>query len=202
MSRIGQVSAILTGTLFALSLSPYCNASPVVSDNSAAERVEFGDEITSAEQQALREVEAISQDIQSLKSRVIELNKDLRLMEEKLLFPSSTLYSVFVSLYSGRFFELEAIKFKLDGNLVASHLYSSKQRQALARGGVHRLLVTNLSEGKHNATAFFTGIGSNGRAYKRAVTLDFNKDAGSEYLEIAIRDDGTIQEPAFELRQW
>lgn len=163
----------------------------------------FGeDHIESASQSALDEVKSISRGIQRLKSQVVELNKDLRLMEERLLFPSSTKYSVFVSLASGRFFQLEGIKFKLDGELVATHIYSEKQRHALARGGVHRLHVTNLNEGKHTATVFFTGLGSNERPYKRAVSLDFDKGAGSGYLEIAVGDDGATQEPVFQLKQW
>ena len=161
-----------------------------------------GDAVAQSAEDALEEVQKISKDIQKLKLRVIDLNKDLRVMEEKLLFPTSTKYSVFVSLTTGQFFQLEGLKLKLDGKFVASHVYSTKQREALARGGVHRLYVTNLSEGKHEATVFFTGIGSNGRPYKRAVSLDFTKGAASEYLQIAVSDDGATQEPVFELKQW
>lgn len=161
-----------------------------------------GDEFSSAAQNALEEVEAISRDIQVLKSQVVDLNKDLRLMEEKLLFPSSTKYSIFVSHSRGQFFQLEGIKLKLDGKLVATHVYSEKQRDALIRGGVHRLYVTNLNEGKHTATVFFTGLGSNNRPYKRAVSLDFDKGGGSGYLEVAVGDDLTTQEPVFNLKQW
>lgn len=201
MSRIGQVTKWFAWMLLASSVCSWCYASSVA-ENEGGGRVEFGDPSDSIGAQALKEVEAISRDIQNLKARVVELNKDLRLMEEKLLFPSSTKYTVFVSFASGQFFQLEGVKLKLDGKFVATHIYSEKQREALARGGVHRLFLTNLSDGKHSATAFLTGIGSNGRDYKRAVSLDFTKGAGSEYLEIAVRDDGAIQEPVFELKRW
>lgn len=161
-----------------------------------------GDEFSTAAQNALEEVHSISREIQALKSQVVELNKDLRLMEEKLLFPSSTKYSIFVSHSRGQFFQLEGIKLQLDGKLVATHVYSEKQRDALIRGGVHRLYVTNLNEGKHTATVFFTGLGSNKRPYKRAVSMDFDKGAGSGYLEIAVSDDPATQEPVFKLKQW
>jgi hypothetical protein len=177
----------------------------VAEDNSKVENksVQFAkDQMESANSKALSEVQAISDNIQQLKQDVIELNKDLRVMEEQLLFPSSTKYEVFVSIGAGQFFDLESIKFKLDNKFVATHLYSEKQRGAMTRGGIHRLYVTNLSEGKHSATVFFTGIGSNGRAYKRAISLDFTKGPGSEYLEIAVSDDSVTQEPLFELKQW
>lgn len=157
---------------------------------------------TTVEESSLLEVRKISKDIQVLKQEVIVLNKDLKLMEETLLFPSSTRFSVFVSLSSGQFFTLESVKLKLDGELVSSHIYSDKQRQALIRGGVQKLHVTNLNTGKHKATAFFTGVGPNGRDYKRAIDLDFEKGEGSGYMELVISDDGSIQEPVFKVKQW
>ena len=155
-----------------------------------------------AEAQALSTLKSISGGLQTLKSEVVSLNKDLRVMEETLLFPSSTKYSVFVSLSSGQFFTLESVKLKLDGKLVATHICSESQRQALTRGGIQRLYVTNLNEGRHTATAFFTGLGPNGRAYKLAETLTFEKGPAGEYLELAVGDDGAAQEPVVRLKQW
>lgn len=151
---------------------------------------------------ASEEVRKISKNVQQLKMEVVELNNDLRLMEEQLLFPSSTKYSIFVSLSSGQFFTLESVKLKLDGKLVATHIYSEKQRQAMLRGGIHRMYVTNLNEGKHTATAFFTGIGPGGREYKRAANIEFEKGSVGKYLELAIGDDGVNQEPVFAIKQW
>ncbi|MFL0809370.1 MAG: AraC family transcriptional regulator [Agarilytica sp.] len=165
--------------------------------------INFGgsqEEIT--EKRALSEIQKISRDIQLLKGEVIDLNKDLRLMEEKLLFPSSTKVSFFVSLTSGQFFQVEGVKLKIDGRFVATHVYSEKQREALLRGGVHKLHITNLSEGKHDIIAFFTGIGPGGRAYKRANELEVKKGPGSQYIEIAISDDTVAQEPTFDIKKW
>jgi len=54
----------------------------------------------------------------------------------------------------------------------------------------------------HTVSAFFTGIGPNGRPYKRAATMEFNKGKGSQYLELAIVDDMAKQEPVFSIKQW
>lgn len=151
---------------------------------------------------ASTEIKRISKYVQTLKAEVIDLNNDLRLMEEQLLFPSGTQYSIFVSLSSGQFFTLESVKLVLNGKLVATHIYSENQRRAMLRGGIHRMYVTNLNEGKHSATAFFTGIGPNGREYKRAANIDFEKGAGSKYLELAVGDDAVRQEPVFAIKQW
>ena len=144
----------------------------------------------------------ISNEIQVLKKEVITLNKDLRVLEEKMLFPSNTRFTIFVTINSGRFFDLESIKVKIDGRFVATHVYSEKQRKALLNGGVQKLYMTNLSEGKHRITVFYTGLGFNERVYKRAANLELEKGPGSQYLELLITDDETTQEPAFKLNQW
>lgn len=151
---------------------------------------------------ALDSVKTLSKEIQGLKKSIVDLNKDLQLMEEELLFPSSTQLSLFVSLDIGQYFTLESVKVKLDGKQVVTHLYSERQRQALARGGVQRLYLTNLNLGKHTIVAFFTGIGPNGRPYKRATELEFQKKQGSQYLELAIIDDSAKQEAKFTIKQW
>ncbi|TVZ39085.1 hypothetical protein P886_3474 [Alteromonadaceae bacterium 2753L.S.0a.02] len=163
---------------------------------------EFKEADQNTQTDELKDLRVIANSIQSLKSEVITLNKDLQRMEEKLLFPSNTRYSVFVSLTTGQFFKLESIKLKIDGKLVATHVYSDKQRVALQRGGIHKLYVTNMNEGIHNVTAFFSGLGQDGRPYKRAANLEFEKSIGSEFLELAIIDDGSIQEPKFTLKRW
>jgi hypothetical protein len=151
---------------------------------------------------ALNTVKKLSKEIQKLKSEVVGLNKDLRLMEEELLFPTSTQATVFVSLDIGQFFTLESVKLKLDDKQVATHLYSEKQRQSLARGGIQSLHMTNLNQGKHTLSAFFTGLGPNGRPYKRASELSFVKGKGSQYIELAIIDDIDKQEANFVIKQW
>lgn len=177
----------------------FCFSANVVAESKSSPKA---DKNQLAQQQALETLKSISKGVQELKDEVVTLNNGLRLMEEKLLFPSSTKYSVFVSMSSGLFFTLESVKLKLDGKLVATHLYSDRQRAALERGGIHKLYITNLNQGKHTATAFFTGLGPNGRAYKLAKTLDFEKSDAGEYLELAIRDDGQAQEPVVFLKQW
>ena len=89
------------------------------------ERRERGD---AAARSAQAKIRSLSKNIQKLKREVVSLNKDLRIMEEKILFPSNTKYTVFVSLSSGQFFILESIKLKIDDRLVASHLYSDPTR--------------------------------------------------------------------------
>lgn len=207
MKKNGFIKALLTPFALAVAL--------IMTHGSTADDVEpehwadgvDGEQVAPAQGavdplDAEAELKRISRYVQSLKSDVVDLNHDLKQMEERILYPSSTQYAVFVSFSSGQFFELESVKLKLNGKLVATHLYSEKQQNAMLRGGIHRLYMTNLADGEHSATAFFTGIGQGGRAYKRAANIEFEKHANSRYLELAIGDNAVKQEPVFAINQW
>ncbi len=158
--------------------------------------------IRESRRQAQQAVNDLSRDIQSLKTSVIALNKDLRVLEEDLLFPANTQFSVFVSLDVGEFFQLEGVELKVDSETVTSYLYNASERQALAKGGMHRLHLGNLSEGEHTVSAFFVGLGPNGREYKRGTTLTIAKEAGPKYIELSIADSEARQQPEFSVREW
>jgi hypothetical protein len=78
--------------------------------------------------------------VEDLKQEILALNKDLFILEEELLYPSNTQLAVFLSMDIGYFFALDAVKLTLDGELVSHYLYTDRQLDALARGGVQRLL--------------------------------------------------------------
>lgn len=140
--------------------------------------------------------------VQDLKAEVIKLNRDLLVLEEELLFPASTQLALFVSMDVGRLFELESVQIKLDDKVVATHLYTPAEVQALHRGGVQRVYLGNLRTGSHAIDAFFTGRGPHERDYKRATTLKFDKAADAKYIELRIRDSQAKLQPEFEVKVW
>jgi hypothetical protein len=140
--------------------------------------------------------------IQDLKAEVIRLNRDLLVLEEELLFPANTQVAVFVSMDVGKLFELESVQLKLGDQVVATHLYTTREVQALHRGGVQRLHVGNLRAGEHQLTAVFTGRGPHERDYKRGATLKFEKSTEARYIELRIRDVQAKLQPEFEVKVW
>jgi hypothetical protein len=140
--------------------------------------------------------------IQTLKADVIQLNRDLLVLEEELLFPANTQVAVFVSMDVGKLFELESVQVKLGEQVVATHLYTPLEVQALHRGGVQRLHVGNLRAGEHQLVAFFTGRGPHERDYKRGTTVKFDKGTGAKYIELRIRDQQAKLQPEFEVKVW
>jgi hypothetical protein len=157
---------------------------------------------TASRAQAQESVNALSAEIQELKQSVIALNKNLRVLEEDLLFPANTQVTVFLSLDVGEFFTLESVRLKLDGKLVTSHTYSEKEIAALAKGGTHRLHLANLSAGDHTLSAFFTGVGPHGREYKRGTSLKIRKETGPKYVELKVTDSTSKLQPEFSVKQW
>ncbi|MDE2300073.1 MAG: AraC family transcriptional regulator [Burkholderiales bacterium] len=140
--------------------------------------------------------------IQDTKHDVIELNRDLLVLEEELLFPANTQVALFVSMDVGKLFELDSVQIKLDDKLVASYLYTPLEVQALHRGGMQRVYLGNLRSGAHELVAFFTGKGPHERDYKRGTTVKFDKGSGAKYIELRIQDSMDKLQPEFDVKVW
>jgi hypothetical protein len=144
----------------------------------------------------------LDQEVQGLKKDVIDLNKDLFVLEEELLFPANTQVAVFVSMDVGSFFGLDSVTLKLDNKEVANYLYTAREADALLKGGVHRIYLGNTKVGKHELVAFFTGKGTAERDYKRGASINFDKSVGAKYLELKITDRVPKHQPEFVIKDW
>jgi len=148
------------------------------------------------------EAMTVALSVEQLKKKVIELNRDLFILEEDLLFPANTQFAVFVSLDTGQFLQLDSMKLKVDGEIVAAHLYTERQIKSLQRGGMQRLYIGNLKTGEHEITAFVDGIGPDNQAYKQAATTKIIKETDIKSLEIKIKDQASNFEPSIEIVEW
>ncbi|HUN93447.1 MAG TPA: AraC family transcriptional regulator [Burkholderiaceae bacterium] len=140
--------------------------------------------------------------VQDAKSDIIQLNRDLMVLEEELLFPANTQVAVFVSLDVGKLFALDSVQVKLDDKVVANYLYTAAEVEALHRGGVQRVYLGNLRAGKHEITAFFTGKGPHTRDYRRGTTVNFEKGTDPKYIELQIKDSTGSLQPDFDVKVW
>jgi hypothetical protein len=148
------------------------------------------------------EFKSLDQDVQSLKKEVLDLNRELFVLEEELLFPANTQVAVFVSMDVGEFFALDSVTLKIDNKEVANYLYTEREAQALLKGGVHRVYIGNLKTGEHELIALFTGQGPNQRDYRRGATVKLEKGVGAKYLELKISDRAAKAQPEFIVKQW
>lgn len=146
--------------------------------------------------------QSLDTEMQTLKEKVINVNRDLFVLEEDLLFPSSTQVNVFVSMDAAQYFKLDAVTLKINDRPISNHLYTKREVNALTRGAVQRLYTGNLTTGEHELVALVTGIGPEGREYRRAVSLAFEKTSDTKYIELKIQGDKVRQQPAFRFKEW
>jgi hypothetical protein len=144
----------------------------------------------------------LDQEVQGLKKDVIELNKDLFVLEEELLFPANTQVALYLSMDVGAFFALDSVTVKIDNKEVKNYLYTAREADALLKGGVQQIYIGNLKAGKHELVAFFTGKGPAERDYRRGATVMFEKGVGAKYLELKITDRVAKHQPEFIIKDW
>jgi hypothetical protein len=145
---------------------------------------------------------ALDEAIQSIKKDVVDLNRDLFILEEELLFPANTQVAVFLSMDVGEFFALDTVELRMDDKQVAKHLYTPREAEALLKGGVQRLYLGNLRVGEHELVALFTGKGPQGQDYSRGAQVKFEKSVGAKYLELSISDRALKRQPEFVIKDW
>ena len=157
---------------------------------------------TSAPDAPPADFKTLDQEVQGLKKDVIDLNKDLFVLEEELLFPANTQVALYVSMDVGTFFALDSVTVKIDNKEVKNYLSTAREADALLKGGVQQIYLGNLKVGKHELVAFFTGKGPVERDYKRGATISFDKGVGAKYLELKITDHVAKHQPEFAIKDW
>jgi len=148
------------------------------------------------------EFRTLDEEVQDLKKLAVDLNRDLFLLEEELLFPANTQVAVFISMDVGEFFGLDSVELTVDGEDVTNYLYTDREVTALHRGGVQRLFVGNLRAGEHELVAVFTGEGPHTRDYRRGASIVFEKGIGPKYIELTISDREVRLQPEFVIKEW
>jgi len=151
---------------------------------------------------AAPDTRALDEQIQTLKKDAVDLNRELFMLEEELLFPANTQVALFLSMDVGEYFAIDTVQVKIDNKEVSNYLYTPREAEALLRGGVQRLYLGNLKVGDHELVAIFTGKGPNERDYRRGAALRFKKSVGAKYLELKISDRQRRAQPEFEIKDW
>ncbi|SHF10346.1 hypothetical protein SAMN04487965_1375 [Microbulbifer donghaiensis] len=144
------------------------------------------------------DIRGLDEQIQDVKKDVIDLTGELAQLEEKLLFPSNTQVSFFVSLANSQPFDLEAVEVKLNNDIVAHHLYTFREIEALQKGGVQRIYTGNVQAGSHPLEVSFIGKSSSGKEYRANASYKVDKAVGPKFVEIKIA--GT--ESAINFKDW
>lgn len=150
-----------------------------------------------ADEASKKQMRSLDEQVQEIKSDVLRIAVELDQLEEKLLYPSNTQVSVFVSLAENETFRLDSVEIRIDGEPVARHIYSLKELEALQQGGVQRVYTGNVRTGEHQLSVAMTGKLPGGKDLSETRSFGFSKDVEPKLIGITLagRDssDASIQ---------
>ena len=128
----------------------------------------------------------LDEQVQEVKSDILNISEELSRLEEKLLYPSGTQVSIFIALGKGDQMRLDAVRLQIDGQLVAHHIYSFKELEALRKGGVQRLYVGNVSTGDHQLEVLVDGKQESGEDFSRTERFTFRKEVKPKLVGLTL----------------
>ncbi len=139
-----------------------------------------------AEEVSKEQIKSLDEQVQEIKTDTLSIATQMRLLEDKLLYPSTTQVAVFVSLDKTAKYRPDSMEIQLDGKPVTHHLYTSKEVEALQKGGVQRIYTGNIKSGEHALLVLLTGKNAGGSDFERKENFKFSKDAGPKTVEIRL----------------
>lgn len=133
-----------------------------------------------------RQMRGLDEQIQEIKSDVLNISEELSRLEEKLLFPSGTQVAIFIALAKSDQMRLDAVRLQINGQLVAHHIYSAKELEALRKGGVQRIYVGNVATGDHQLEVLVDGKLEDGTDFSRTEHFTFRKEVKPKLLGLTL----------------
>lgn len=132
------------------------------------------------------QIKGLDEQVQDIKKDVLAISSELLQLEEKLLYPSNTQVSFFVSLAAGSKVQIDSIKIKVDGNDAAHHIYTFKELEALRNGGIQRIHTGNIRTGEHAIEVSLIGKTGSNTEFKPVATYKFKKQVEPKLVEIIV----------------
>jgi hypothetical protein len=152
-----------------------------------------------AEEASKQQMQSLDEQVQEIKSDVLGIAAELSNLEERLLYPSNTQVAVFVSLAEGETLQLDSVQVEIDGKLVAQHIYSFKELEALQKGGVQRIYTGNIPTGEHRLDVAVAGVLPSSGDFSESQSFTFSKDVEPKLVGLTLGGSGS---PSIELGGW
>jgi len=143
-----------------------------------------------AQDPSRQQMQGLDEQVQEIKSEVLDIAAELSLLEERLLYPSNTQLALFVALAEGRPFRLDSLQLRINGALVAHHIYSAKELEALEKGGVQRIFTGNVPTGEHQLEVTVAGK-SGGSDFSQVENFSFSKNVEPRLVGITLAAPGS-----------
>ena len=144
-----------------------------------------------AQADSKQQMQSLDEQVQEIKSEVLSIAAELSSLEEKLLYPSNTQVAVFVTLAKGDSIRLDSVQIQIDGDLVAHHIYSFKELEALQKGGVQRIYTGNVATGEHQLEVAVAGKLDGGGDFAESERFTFRKDVEPSLVGLTLSEQSS-----------
>jgi len=141
-----------------------------------------------AKSQSRQKAKGLDEQVLDIKSEALAIAKELDQLEERLLYPSHTQISIFVSLRKKQTFRLDSVHIELDGKKITSHLYSAKELDALKMGGVQKIYTGNVTIGSHKLEVTMRGLTASGDDVRLEKSFPIKKEVTAGIAELMLAE--------------
>ncbi|WP_339750448.1 AraC family transcriptional regulator [uncultured Marinobacter sp.] len=145
---------------------------------------------------------SLDEEIEELSVEVSGHSASVFALEQKLLHPANTRLAVFLTLQSRNPLDLDSVELFVNGQPVASHLYTERERASLERGGVQQLFTGNLRNGDHELKTVITARSANDDFVRRESIHRFRKRPGTLRLQMSLEARAPDYEPRVSFVEW
>ncbi|WP_341582041.1 AraC family transcriptional regulator [Marinobacter metalliresistant] len=145
---------------------------------------------------------SLDEEIEELSAEVAGHSASVFALEQKLLHPANTRLAVFLTLQSRDALDLDSVELFVNGQPVASHLYTERERASLERGGVQQLFTGNLRNGDHELKTVITARSANDDFVRRESVHRFQKRPGTLRLQMSLEARAPDYEPRVSFVEW
>lgn len=132
------------------------------------------------------QMKGLDEQVQEIKSDVLSIAAELNVLEEKLLYPSGTHLALFVALEDAETLRLDSVQITLDGEPVASYIYSYQELEALKKGGVQRIYTGNVASGAHQLEVAVMGKHEGGADFSETGQFSIEKSVQPKLVGITL----------------
>jgi hypothetical protein len=146
-------------------------------------------------------MQSLDEQVQEVKADVLSIAAELSRLEEKLLYPSNTQVSIFVSLSEGASLRLDSLRIEIDGEVAAHHIYSFTELEALKKGGVQRIYTGNVPTGDHRLRVSIAGKLPSGEDFTGTDSFSFSKEVEPKLVGITLAG-GDSGDTSIRLGEW
>lgn len=140
---------------------------------------------TAADGVSRDKIKGLDEQVQDIKQDVLAISTELLQLEEKLIYPSNTQVSVFVSMAGDQGARVDSVDIRVDGEDVMHHVYTHKELEALQSGGVQRIYTGNVRAGQHKLEVTVSG-----QDFEETASHTFSKEQGPRLVEITLFESG------------